>query len=244
KAFQKPRGESAAQAARTPACILSHGGSTPILPVEDGNTRFSLIPRVRATKAQASRAKRNPSWPVATLAIPLLTTTACRHPVLLRSRPTSTGAAVDLLVVKAATAVAGTSETISARSFFPLGLIPQATPANRNPGTTINRFSTLTRISSPHAFPLRPQHSSLTTASATMTLLVFLATATRTRVVAADFRGLALDLLRLGLDRCPTVAHQHLPLGRTPRLLNALRVLLAGDLYGEELLDNVFLQPL
>src|SRR5262245_51419696 len=77
-----------------------------------------------------------------------------------------------------------------------------------------------------------------------MTLLVFLATATRTRVVAADFRGLALDLLRLGLDCRPTVAHQHLPLGRTPGLLNALRIFLAGELYGEELLDNVFLHLL
>src|SRR5438093_12121736 len=78
-----------------------------------------------------------------------------------------------------------------------------------------------------------------------MTLLVLLATATRTGVVAADFRGIAFDLLRLGLGRRrPTVTHQHLPLGRAPGLLDALRILLAGNLHGEELLDNVFLHPL
>src|SRR4051812_4865672 len=158
-ACQKPSGDRAAQAASTPVCSLSQGGSTPILPVEEGNTNCSSILKVRPTRVHVSRAKRTPACPGATLAISLFTTTARSQPVLIPSRPTSTGAAVDLLVVKAATAVAGTSETISPTSFFPLGLMPQATPAKRNPGTTIGRFSTFTRISSPHTFLLSSRHS-------------------------------------------------------------------------------------
>jgi hypothetical protein len=77
-----------------------------------------------------------------------------------------------------------------------------------------------------------------------MTLLVLLATPTRTGVIATNFRGIAPNLLRLGLGRYPTVTHQDLPLGRTTGLLNALRILLAGNLHGEELLDHVFLHPL
>ena len=149
RAFQKPREERTPQAARIPACILSQGGNTPILPVEEGSTSFSSVPSVRPTSAQESSARRSPGCPVEALAFPLLTTIAWRRPALTRSWPTSTGAAFTLFVVKAATAVAGTSETTSARSFLPLALIPQATPAKRNPGTTTGCFSTFIRIIPP-----------------------------------------------------------------------------------------------
>jgi len=54
----------------------------------------------------------------------------------MHSRPSTTGAAWTWLVVNSAAAVAGRSQTMSARSFF-LFLIPQATPANLNPGIVI-----------------------------------------------------------------------------------------------------------
>ena len=57
-----------------------------------------------------------------------------------------TGAAFTWLVVNAATAVAGTSDTRSDRSFLPLGLSPQATPENRKPGITMGAFLTVTFI--------------------------------------------------------------------------------------------------
>src|SRR5437016_3348506 len=84
RAFQKPREERTPQAARIPACILSQGGSTPILPVEEGNTSFSSVPSVRPTNAQESSARRSPSCPVEALALPLLTTIAWRRPALTR----------------------------------------------------------------------------------------------------------------------------------------------------------------
>ena len=54
-----------------------------------------------------------------------------------------TGAAFTWFVVNAATAVAGTSDTSNDRSLLPLGLSPQATPENRNPGTMIGDFLTV-----------------------------------------------------------------------------------------------------
>src|SRR5471032_3202996 len=48
-----------------------------------------------------------------------------------------TGAALTRLVVNVAAASAGTSETMRAMSFSPLGLIPQATPAAWNPAAEV-----------------------------------------------------------------------------------------------------------
>ena len=42
-----------------------------------------------------------------------------------------------MLVVKTPTALAGTSENISARSFFPFFLTPDDTPLPKNPGIVI-----------------------------------------------------------------------------------------------------------
>src|SRR5260370_23846244 len=56
--------------------------------------------------------------------------------------PTSTGAARTRLVVNAAAAVAGTSETINATSRLPFSLSPQRTPAKRKPGTRMGVLRT------------------------------------------------------------------------------------------------------
>ena len=81
-----------------------------------------------------------PSSPVQAFAQPLLTMMARATPPerVMCSRETSTGAACALLIVNMAAAVAGVSETSTARSSgaVPSGLgrlIPAAMPAARNP---------------------------------------------------------------------------------------------------------------
>ena len=141
-AFQKPRGDSAAAAAGMPVRIFCQSGSTPITPVDDGSTSCAFMPSARPTSAQVSRASVSPGRAVEALAFPLLTTMACKRPARMTSSPMATGAAFTLFVVNAATAVAGTSDTSSDKSFLPLGLSPHATPENRKPGITIGDFLT------------------------------------------------------------------------------------------------------
>src|SRR5438874_1891942 len=83
-----------------------------------------------------------PCLPVQALALPELTTMACAMPFLTRSMQTFTGAAQTWLVVNMPATVAGTSETMSARSRFlpfsdpfpvPSRLMSQKTPEARKP---------------------------------------------------------------------------------------------------------------
>ena len=65
-----------------------------------------------------ARASAKPRRPVQALALPELTTMACASPPGTRSRQILTGAAQTWLVVNMPAVVAGTSETIRARSRF------------------------------------------------------------------------------------------------------------------------------
>src|SRR3990167_1562450 len=120
-----------------PLRILSMGKGSPISPVEEGRTRPGSMSRRKAVSRHVVSASRTPCAPVQALATPLLITTAWMRPRLIRLMPTITGAALTQLVVKSAAAVAGRSERMKAKSFLRLFLIPQATPANLNPGTLI-----------------------------------------------------------------------------------------------------------
>ena len=97
-----------------------------------------------------------PCLPVQALALPELTTMAWAVPFLTRSTQTFTGAAQTWLVVNMPATVAGTSDTISARSRFwplfeplpvPRRLMSQNTPlarkpcgATMEPGISLNNF--------------------------------------------------------------------------------------------------------
>ena len=90
---------------------------------------------IDAVSAAISRACASPSAPVQALAQPLLTTMARIDPLARErcSRDRRIGAAAARLVVNTPAAEAGPSETTSARSGRPFALMPQATPAARNP---------------------------------------------------------------------------------------------------------------
>jgi hypothetical protein len=75
---------------------------------------------------------------MATFEQPLFATIARARPPATRARDTSTGAPTTVERVKTPAAAAGTSLARRARSRFPLGLMPQATPAARKPGTAIS----------------------------------------------------------------------------------------------------------
>src|SRR4051794_21571841 len=87
--------------------------------------------------AHISRASWTPRLPVQTLAHPELVTQARRTPPRMWSRPTMMGAPTTLLRVKTAAALAGTSDTRSARSGLPEALIPQCIAAARKPETEV-----------------------------------------------------------------------------------------------------------
>src|SRR5258706_6268085 len=182
-ARSKPRGESASTARGMPSRRRSIGRSRPITPVDATWTSRARAPISRATRAVISRASRRPRAPLATFEIPLFTTTPRARAPRMCARDTTTGAPGKRLVVNTAAATAGESETISARSGRPLGLMPQAIPAARKPRTSI--ATPVLR------FRRRPRLG-----PGAVTLLVFLARAARTRVVAADFGTLAHDRLR------------------------------------------------
>ena len=90
-------------------------------PVEATSTCSGGQPTSFAVSAAISRAAAIPASPVQALAHPLLTTIARTTPpdVARCSFDTVTGAACTLLRVKTAAAVAGASETMSARSGSP-----------------------------------------------------------------------------------------------------------------------------
>src|SRR5581483_4323286 len=113
----------------------STGNSTPMIPVDDGNTSAARkFPR-RAASAQIILQFLMPAAPVAQFAFPEFTITAPTRPLLFASdpRPTSTGAATTRFFVNTAAAVAGVSARINPRSGLPLDLMPAAAAANLNP---------------------------------------------------------------------------------------------------------------
>ncbi len=136
-AASKPRGESARTARGMPSRIRSIGRSWPITPVEATWISRGRAPISPASNAAISRASRSPRAPLATFEMPLFTTIPRARPPRRCARDTTTGAPGKRLLVNTAAAAAGRSETTSARSGLPLGLIPHATPAARNPRTSI-----------------------------------------------------------------------------------------------------------
>ena len=129
---------SRAAASMMPARTLSIGSVTPMRPVEPTRTEPCGKASACSVKRAISRASFRPCLPVQALALPELTTTAWARPFFTRSTQTFTGAAQTWLVVNMPATVAGTSETMSARSrFLPLSeplpvprrLMSQKTPA-------------------------------------------------------------------------------------------------------------------
>src|SRR5262249_9136037 len=173
---------------------------------------------------------RAPAGPVHAFAFPDTTTTPRARPFFRRAAERSTGAARRRFCVNAPAAAAGPWATTSPMSFFPLGLIPAARPANRTPRTRVIASGFGRRGCGPVA------------------LLVLLAATARAGVVAPDL-GLGAPhgrhLLRLGgLRRCLLLAAL-LPLGRVDRhhlpllQLGQLLFLLPLDAHAEQLLPPV-----
>src|SRR3954471_1360666 len=106
-----------------------------MMPVDDGNTSAASRFRSRAVSEHTLLQFRMPAWPVAQFAFPEFTIAACTRPLLFAraERPTPTGAAVTRLRVNSAAAEVLGSAIMSARSGFPLALIPAFTDANLNP---------------------------------------------------------------------------------------------------------------
>src|SRR5688500_7244397 len=117
-----------------------------------------------------------PRGPVHAFALPLLTTTPRSFPRDARRLrcDSSTGAALTRLPVNTAAALAGASHAIRPRSSPAFFLMPPRAPAKRKPGT---RYST----------PRRLLGRSLRLVAA-VALLVLLAAAARTRIVATHLR--------------------------------------------------------
>jgi hypothetical protein len=112
---------SSTAASTIPARTLSIGNVTPIRPVEPTNA----IPRGRfsafSVNSAISIASFIPRCPVHAFALPEFTTMACALPDLNLAMHTFTGAAHTWFVVNIPATVAGTLDTISARSrFLPL----------------------------------------------------------------------------------------------------------------------------
>ena len=133
-ASARPFASSSAAAARMPPRIRGMGRRSPITPVDATNTCSGGTPIAFAARCAISLASRRPCSPMATFAMPLLTTTARACPSRMWARHSSTGAPTTEDVVKTPAALAGTSLAISARS-SPVSFTPQWTPAARNPGT-------------------------------------------------------------------------------------------------------------
>ena len=84
-------------------------------------------------------ASRRPGSPVAALALPELRTTAAARPLARWRRLICTGAAATRLLVNtpAAETAARSEVAIIARSGFPEGLMPDASPPASKPGTAV-----------------------------------------------------------------------------------------------------------
>ena len=105
-------------------------------PVEAVSTSFTGMPSAFAVAATTAWQSFTPCSPVKALALPLLTIMArLVLEVWSAFRLIGTVGDTTWLSVNTPAAVAGTSETISARSLTPFFLRPQATPPARNPGT-------------------------------------------------------------------------------------------------------------
>jgi len=141
-----------------PRVTLAMGNATPMTPVDATRISSAAQPSVSPAVRAISRASRRPFSPVQAFAQPLLTTTARATPPERDrcSRETRTGAACARLMVKTAAAVAGVSDTRSARSNPPLALMPALTPEARNPcGVVIPPLATATVMPS-GTLPLCP----------------------------------------------------------------------------------------
>ena len=138
----RPSGLASPIARSIPAVSFAIGSDTPMIPVDDAATSSGAIPSEAAAMAQAACASACPWSPVQAFALPLFTTSACRRPRRIRSRPSRTGAAQNRLRVNTAPAAAGCSASRTAQSGAPLFLIPQATPPKRKPGTRISSSTT------------------------------------------------------------------------------------------------------
>src|SRR5579883_143918 len=127
----------------TPASIFSIGNWRPIMPVEEQSTSSLAIWKRAATNSVIRFAFRNPCSPVAQLALPLLTMTACALPLCRCFWQTSTGAARVALVVKVPAAMQGTSDNKIARSLIEASdLMPQAVAPARKPWGAVTQLST------------------------------------------------------------------------------------------------------
>ena len=114
-----PPGRAAAAAAM-PGSIFSIGRCTPISPVEHTATCSTGSRRWLAVSSRIRAASASPCLPVQALALPALTTTACRWAQSLVSRVSRTGAAAAALLVNVAAETAGCSLSSRPRSSLPL----------------------------------------------------------------------------------------------------------------------------
>ena len=110
----------------TPATIFSIGSCGPMTPVEPHITYSDAMPVASLTAAAVSLQFSKPFSPVAALAIPVLTTTACASFVSFTTFISHlTGAAFTLFLVNVPTQVAGTSLVRSIKSLLsPVDFIP------------------------------------------------------------------------------------------------------------------------
>src|SRR5438309_9337951 len=104
--------------ARMPRSMFFIGIATPIRPVEQTRTSFSLIDKAFAANWIMLRASLIPRGPVAAFAFPEFTTIPRAKSFAAALRLTFTGAAQIWFVVNTPATAAGTSETIKARSHF------------------------------------------------------------------------------------------------------------------------------
>jgi hypothetical protein len=102
--------------AEIPAQIFSIGSVQPITPVDATKTSSGAIPSLRAAASHIVWAFRMPASPVATLAMPEVTTMARARPPRTCARETMTGAPGTVLRVNIAAAAQGRSEKSSPTS--------------------------------------------------------------------------------------------------------------------------------
>src|SRR5512135_1348830 len=169
-----PFGESRAARPGSAATIFFAGSGTPMTPVEPTSSESAGRPRAAEAARDVSRTARIPAAPVQALALPLFTTIPRRRERVRSAFPHATGAAATLFRVKTTAETHGRSLTTSARSGFPVFLIPQDPAAARNPGTMISFGSFI---------GLRPLAAAF---------FILLPRPARARVVPADLDALAL----------------------------------------------------
>ena len=111
-----------------------------ITPVLAETTAALSTPSAAAAAAMIIATASAPTGPVIAFALPLFTTIARTPSAGNRASASTTGAAFARLMVNAPAHVAGVSDTNSARSGR-IGLMPHATPENRNPMGSFIRAS-------------------------------------------------------------------------------------------------------